>query len=142
MRLLKRAWLPVLVVTALVIAGLTVYRIRGIFASEGPPVAPVEFANDPEPFDPKDVRYEIFGPPGAQVDVHYVDLQGKPQRVIDAVLPWRIDLSTTAPAASVNIVAQGRTSNLGCRIWVDDELRAEHIVDAFNAQTYCIVKSA
>ncbi|MHA3021680.1 MmpS family transport accessory protein [Mycobacterium sp. BMJ-28] len=142
LRVLKQGWLPILIAVAIVVAGLTVNRIRGVFASEGPSVAPIEFANDPEPFDPKDVTYEVFGPPGARVDVHYVDLEGKPQKVIDAELPWRLDLSTTAPAASVNIVAQGTTSSLGCRILVDDEVRDERIINAFNAQAFCIVKSA
>ncbi|WP_217160573.1 MmpS family transport accessory protein [[Mycobacterium] fortunisiensis] len=139
---LKRGWLPILIVIALAIAGLTVSRIRGVFASEGPPVAPIEFANDPDPFDPKEVTYEVFGPAGARVDVHYVDLKGRPQKVIGAVLPWRLELSTTAPAASVSVVAQGTAPHLGCRILVDDEVRDERIVDGFNVQTYCIVKSA
>ena len=101
-----------------------------------------EFANDPEPFDPKVVTYEIFGPEGAAVDVNYVDLQGEPQRVDGAVLPWSITLQTTEPSAAANIVAQGKTSFLGCRVLVDGELKDERSISGTNVQTFCIVKSA
>ncbi|MGU3498066.1 MmpS family transport accessory protein [Mycobacterium sp. C31M] len=142
MQLLKRAWLPLVIVVVVGIAGFTVARVRGIFASDPPLVTPVEFANDPDPFDPKVVKYEIFGPEGAAVDVNYVDLEGEPQRVDGAILPWSITLQTTEASASANIVAQGKTSFLGCRVVVDDEVRDERTVSGTNVQTFCIVKSA
>lgn len=142
MQRVKRAWLPLVIVVVVVLAGFTVDRIRGFFASDPPLVTPVNFANDPEPFDPKVVTYEIFGPEGAAVDVNYVDLDAKPQRVDGVALPWSITLQTTAPSAAANIVAQGETDYLGCRVIVDDELRDERIVTGTNVQTFCIVKSA
>lgn len=142
MHLLKRAWLPLVIVVVVGVAGFAVDRVRGVFASDPPSVAPVNFANDPEPFDPKVLTYEVFGPDGATVDVNYVDLEGEPQRVDGAVLPWSITLQTTDPSASANLVAQGKTSHLGCRVLVDGELRDERSVTGTNVQTFCIVKSA
>ncbi|MBU8808691.1 MmpS family protein [Mycolicibacterium goodii] len=142
MQLLKRVWLPLVAVVVIGVAGFTVDRIRGVFASDPPLTTPVEFANDPEPFDPKVLTYEIFGPEGAAVDVNYVDLEGEPQRVDGAILPWSVTLQTTEPSAAANIVAQGKTSFLGCRVTVDGEVKDERTSTGTNVQTFCIVKSA
>ncbi|MGB3481871.1 MAG: MmpS family transport accessory protein [Mycobacterium sp.] len=141
MKVLRRAWLPLLIVVVLLVAGFTVDRVRGFFASEGPLVTPVNFADDPEPFDPKVVEYEIYGT-GGTADVNYMDLDGKPQRVDGAELPWRIRLETTNPSAMAQVVAQGKGNSLTCRILVDGELRKERTTDAVSAQTFCIEKSA
>ena len=85
---------------------------------------------------------EIFGPEGAIVDINFLDLDAQPQSENGAVLPWSKRLETTNPAVSPNIVAQGKTSVLGCRIFVDDELKDERVVEGLNAQTFCLVKSA
>ena len=61
--LLKRAWIPLLIVVVVVIAGFSVQRIRTFFGAEGIIVTPKNFADDPEPFNPKVVKYEIFGEP-------------------------------------------------------------------------------
>jgi hypothetical protein len=138
---LRRAWIPILIVVVVLIAGFTVHRVRGFFASEPPLVTPVNFADDPEPFEPKVVEYEIDGP-GAYADINYMDLEGKPQRVDGAPLPWRVRLETTNPSAMAHVVAQGPGSSLTCRIIVDGELKEERTVDGVSAQTYCIEKSA
>jgi hypothetical protein len=142
MQLLKRAWLPLVIVVVVGIGGFAVDRIRGVFGSDPPLVTAVNFANDPEPFDPKVLTYEVFGPEGAAVDVNYVDLDGEPQRVDDAILPWSITLQTTDPSASAHLAAQGKTSFLGCRVIVDGELKDERTASGTNVQTFCIVKSA
>jgi hypothetical protein len=142
MQLLKRVWLPLVAVVVIGVAGFTVDRIRGVFASEPPLTTRVEFANDPEPFDPKVLTYEVFGPEGAAVDVNYVDLAGEPQRVDGATLPWSITLQTTDPSAAAHIVAQGSTDFLGCRVIVDGEVKDERSSTGTNVQTFCIVKSA
>lgn len=142
MKLLKRVWMPLLIVVVVAVGGFTVNRIRGFFAQDPVTVTPINFADDPEPFDPKVLTYEIFGSPGAVVDINYLDLDAKTQRVDGAVLPWSITLQTTAPSAMAHIVAQGNASRIGCRIIVDDELRQESLSTGVNAQTYCIEKSA
>ena len=138
---LKKAWLPLLIVAVVVIAGMTVSRVRTFFGADGVTVTPRNFADDPKPFDPKVVRYEVFGT-GTYVDINYLDLDAKPQRIDGAALPWSLTLSTTAPSAAPNIVAQGDSNSITCRITVDDEVKDERTSDGLNAQTFCFVKSA
>ncbi|MGV0793808.1 MmpS family protein [Mycolicibacterium sp. XJ1819] len=137
----KRLWIPLVIVIVLVIAGFTVQRIRTFFGAEGIITTPKVFADDPEPFDPKVVTYEIFGT-GSYADINYLDLDAKPIRVDGAALPWSLTLQTTAPSAAPNIVAQGDGSSITCRITVDDEVKDERTSTGLNAQTFCYVKSA
>ena len=57
-------------------------------------------------------------------------------------LPWSFELVTTLTAVAANVVAQGDSDTIGCRITVNGDVRDEHSVDAYNAQTSCLVKSA
>jgi hypothetical protein len=69
-------------------------------------------------------------------------LEALPQRVDGAPLPWSLTLSTTNPAVSPNIVAQGDGSTIGCRVTIDGVLKDERITSSpVSAQTFCIVKS-
>ena len=138
----RRAWIPLVIVVVVAIAGFCVYRLHGIFGKTELTRAGSGLANDTKPFNPKQVRYEIFGPAGAVATINYLDLDAQPQIVRDTALPWSITLSTTAPAASANIVAQGDTDTIGCRIYVNGELKDEKTSDGVNAQTFCLVKSA
>lgn len=138
---IKKAWLPLLIVVVVIIAGVTVQRVRTFFGADGITVTPRNFADDPEPFDPKVVKYEILGT-GTYADVNYLDLDAKPQRVDRVPLPWSLTLQTTAPSAAPNIVAQGDSSSITCRITVDDEVKDERTSTGLNAQTFCYVKSA
>jgi Mycobacterium membrane protein len=139
--LAKRVWIPLVVVVVVAVAGFTVDRIRGFFGAEGIIVTPRVFAEDPEPFDPKVVKYEIFGD-GSFANINYLDLDAKPQRLDGAALPWSLTLQTTAPSAAPNIVAQGDSSSITCRITVDDEVKDERTATGVNALTYCFVRSA
>jgi Mycobacterium membrane protein len=138
---IKKAWLPLLIVVVVAAAGIIVARTRTFFGADGVTVTPRNFADDPEPFDPKVVKYEIFGT-GTYADVNYLDLDAKPQRADGAALPWSLTLQTTAPSAAPNIVAQGDGSSITCRITVDDEVKDERTSSGLNAQTFCFVKSA
>lgn len=138
---IKKSWLPLLIVAVVLIAGMVVYRTRTFFGADGITVTPRNFADDPEPFDPKVVKYEIFGT-GTYADVNYLDLDAKPQRADRAALPWSLTLQTTAPSAAPNIVAQGDGSSITCRITVDDKVKDERTSSGLNAQTFCFVKSA
>ncbi len=137
----KRIWIPLLIVIVVAIAGFTVARIRTFFGAEGIITTPKVFADDPEPFDPKVVKYEIFGT-GTYANINYLDLDAKPQRLDGAAIPWSLTLQTTAPSAAPNIVAQGDGSSVTCRITVDDEVKDERTATGVNALTYCFVKSA
>jgi hypothetical protein len=139
----KRWWIPLLIVVVVGIAGFCVYRMHGVFGSNDETTrAGAGLANDPKPFNPKRVTYEIFGPEGAVATINYLDLDAQPQEVKDTTLPWSITLTTTAPAASANIVAQGDSDKIGCRIIVNDVVKDEKASDGVNAQTFCLVKSA
>lgn len=137
----KKVWLPLLIVFVVVVAGFTVARVRTFFGAEGIMETPRNFADLPKPFDPKVVRYEVFGT-GSYADINYLDLDAKPQRVDGAALPWSLTLTTTDPSAAPIIVAQGDGSSITCRILVDDEVKEERTTTGLNAQTFCLVKSA
>lgn len=63
--LLKRTWIPLLIVIVIVIAGLTVARIRTFFGSNDTTGISNAAADDTKPFNPKIVKYEIYGVNGA-----------------------------------------------------------------------------
>jgi hypothetical protein len=129
-------------VIVVAIASFCVFRLHGVFGKTETTRPGSGINNDPKPFNPKTVKYEIFGPPGSVATINYLDLDAQPQEVKDATLPWSITLTTTAPAASANIVAQGDSSTIGCRITVNGEIKDEKTSDGVNAQTFCLVKSA
>src|SRR5689334_14009400 len=56
--------------------------------------------------------------------------------------PWSYDISTTLPALVGNVVAQGDSSSIGCRIVVDGEVKSEKTVHETNAFTFCLLKAA
>ncbi len=140
--LLRRAWLPLVIIIVVVIAAFGVYRLHGVFGKTELTREGSGLANDTKPFNPKTVVYEIYGPPGTVATINYLDLDATPQIARDVTLPWTLTLTTTAPAASANIVAQGDSDTIGCRITVNGELKDEKTSTGVNAQTFCLVKSA
>lgn len=138
--LVKRVWLPVLIVIAVVIGAATVSQLREAFGANPVLVTPTG-NNTAESFNPKVVTYEVFGS-GSTGVINYVDLDGIPQRVENAELPWSLTLSTTVPAVSANILAQSDGDDVTCRILVDGDLEQENTATGVNAQTVCVVKSA
>ncbi|TGD90745.1 hypothetical protein BayCH28_02605 [Mycolicibacterium sp. CH28] len=139
---LRRAWIPLVIVIVVALASFAVFRLHGVFGKTELTRPGSGLANDTKPFNPKQVTYEIFGPAGAVATINYLDLDAQPQIVRDTTLPWSLTLTTTAPAASANIVAQGDTDTIGCRIFVNGELKDEKTATGVNAQTFCLVKSA
>ncbi|MDT7762932.1 MAG: hypothetical protein QOC63_2352 [Mycobacterium sp.] len=143
MNVLKRGWIPLLIVVVVAIGGFTVDRVRGVFGSNSEITsAGSGLANDAAPFNPKRVTYEIFGSDGTVATINYLDLDAQPQEVKGARLPWSITLTTTAPASNANIVAQGDSDTIGCRITVDGKVKDEKTSDGVHAETFCLVKSA
>jgi hypothetical protein len=57
-------------------------------------------------------------------------------------LPWSVTVSTTDPGVLANVVAQGDTASLGCRILVNDKLVAEDQAEGRDAQAFCLDKAA
>ena len=139
---LKRVWILLVVLVAVVIAVFCVDRLHGVFGKTELTRPGAGIASDPKPFNPKVVIYEIFGPPGAVATINYLNLDAQPQEAKDVALPWSITLTTTAPAASANIVAQGDSDSISCRITVNGEVKDQNTTDGVNAETFCLVKSA
>lgn len=138
---LRRTWMPLVILLVVVVAAFAVDRLHGIFGKSELTRPGSGLANDPAPFNPKTVVYEIFGPPGTVATINYLDLDAEPQIARDVTLPWTLTLTTTAPAAAANIVAQGDSDTIGCRITVDDVVKDEKTSTGVNAQTFCLVKS-
>jgi hypothetical protein len=138
----KRVWIPVVILLVVAIAAFCVYRFHGVFGKTETTRPGAGIASDPKPFNPKEVKYEIWGPPGTVATINYLNLDAQPVSVKDVTLPWSLTLSTTAPAASATIVAQGDSDTIGCRVTVDGVVKDERISNEVNAQTFCLVKSA
>jgi hypothetical protein len=141
LKLAKRTWVLLVILLVVVIAAFCVERFRGFFGRTELTRPGAGLVNDPEPFNPKEVKYEIFGT-GTVATINYLDLDAQPQKAENVSLPWTLDLTTTAPAASPNIVAQSDGGSISCRITVDGVVKDERTTDGVNAQTFCLVKSA
>ena len=143
LKVMRRQWLPLLVLLMVVIGAFVISRMHGIFGSdtqitrEGSGIN-----NDAKPFNPKQVTYEVFGPTGAVATINYLDLSANPQSVKGAPLPWMLTLTTTAPATSPILLAQGNAESIGCRITVDGKVKDEKSATGVDAFTFCQVKSA
>ncbi len=137
---LKRAWLPALVVVAVMVGALSVTYLRSVFGSDGAVVTPVG-SDTAESFNPKVVTYEVFGS-GSTAIINYTDLDGLPQRTGEVSLPWSLRLETTVPSVMPNLLAQGNGQSIGCRVVVDDVVKDERTAEGVNAATYCLVKAA
>ncbi len=138
--MLKRAWIPLLLVAVLSVSTLAVTRLHRQFASQDLNAnagAGIEIVQ----FNPKIMMYEVTARPehrphqllrrrrehapdqrrGAAVVVHGVDDAAHRERQ-----PHGAD----------------RRRIIGCRVTVNGELREHQSSDGINAQTFCLVKSA
>lgn len=140
-RLLSRGWMPLVAVAVIAVAGFAVYRLNGVFGANHSTATPGALSDEIVPFNPKHVVLEVFGPPGTVATINYVDVEAQPQRVDNATLPWSYDTTTTDPAVFVNVMAQGDSHSIGCRIIIDDVVKDERTVNTLNAYTYCLDKS-
>lgn len=140
-RVLKRAWIPLVLVVVLAVSALIVSRLHKIFGSQdlnanaGKGIEIVQF-------NPKVVVYDITGPPGATANINYWDENANTHQVNAAPLPWSATISTTLPSVSANIMAQSDSSEISCKITVDGVVREQQHSSGHNAQTFCLVKSA
>jgi hypothetical protein len=138
--LVRRAWIPLVLVVVLAVSGLIVVRLHRLFASQDLNAnagAGIEIVQ----FNPKIVVYDVFGPAGSAAMIDYFDADANTHEV-NAVLPWSTTISTTLPAVSANIMVRGDGDQIGCRVTVDGVVRDQKSSDGVNAQTFCLVKSA
>ena len=129
-----------MLVVVLAVSGLIVVRLHKVFGSQDLNAnagAGIEIVQ----FNPKIVVYDVVGPPGTSAKIDYYDADANTHEV-NAALPWSTTISTTLPAVSANIMAQGDSDQIGCRITVDGTVRDQKSTDGRNAQTFCLVKSA
>jgi Mycobacterium membrane protein len=132
----------VLVAVAVVgIAAFFVYRLHGIFGSHHNTSAASGASNEIVPFNPKHVTLEVFGAPGTVATINYLDINAQPQQVLNATLPWSHMMTTTLPGVFANIVAQGNSNFIGCRITINGVVKDERTVNEVSAYTYCLDKS-
>ncbi len=131
----------IVAVVVVAVAGFAVYRLHGIFGSDHDTSTAEALSDEIVPFNPKHVVLEVFGPPGTVATINYLDINAQPQRAEDVLLPWRYDITTTQTAVLVNVMAQGDSDSLGCRIVIDDVVKDERQVNTMNAYTFCLDKS-
>ncbi len=129
-------------VFVLAVAGFAVLRIRDVFGSHQLPTYAGSMSDNSTKTDPKSLVYEVWGPPGATADINYIDDEGETNQVNDAMLPWSHEIISNAPSVMGNIVAQGDSDFIGCRITSDGEIKDERTVNQVSAYIYCVVKSA
>jgi Mycobacterium membrane protein len=121
--------------------GFAVYRLHGVFGAHHRTSTAGSFSDEIVPFNPKRVVLEVFGAPGTTATITYLDVDAQPQRADAVSLPWSYDTTTTEPAVFVNVMAQGNSDSIGCRITIDGAVKDERSVNLMNAYTYCLDKS-
>jgi hypothetical protein len=140
-RVLRRLWIPLVILLVIAGGGFTVTRLHSVFGSENRPLYADTKINDTKPFNPKHMRYEVFGPPGTVANISYFDVNADPRRVNGVRLPWSVEFASTEATAVGSVVAQGDNDSIGCRILVDGEVKAERISNEVSAFTSCQLKS-
>lgn len=138
----KRAWIPLVVVIAVAVGGIAVDRLRGVFGSDKIFSSTGSSVETIVPFNPKRVTYEVFGPSDTSGSVSYLNKNAQPEQANFTSLPWTYTLTTTIPAVIANVIAQGNSDSIGCRIIVNGDVRDEQSSSGHHAQTFCLVKAA
>lgn len=113
---LKRMWMPLVVVAVAGGGAYTVSRVRADFGSEPYP-HPYARAEDTKLANPKSVVYQVFAPVGTIAGISYFDVNSDPRRVHGARLPWSVTLTVSAPAVAGNVVAQGTATASAAASW-------------------------
>ncbi|OBI46317.1 hypothetical protein A5706_29720 [Mycobacterium sp. E796] len=137
---LKRAWVVLVVVVAVVIGGVAVERLSGVFPGPGLPKPDPRDATPP--YAAKTAIYEILGPPGTTGVVNWMDADAQPQKASFTTLPWSQTIVAEMPGIFAYVVAQGDSPSIGCRITVDGKLVDQQQVNTRDAQVSCLDKSA
>ena len=138
---LERLWIVLVIVPVAAIGGLVIYRFHGVFGADQPTTAGAA-GGEIVSRVPKYVTYEIYGPETTSGMVSYVDERAQSREATFVSLPWSLTLTTTQPSVFANVMAQGDSQELGCRITVNGELRDQQQSDGHDAATFCVVKAA
>jgi hypothetical protein len=141
LRVLKRLWIPVVVLVVIAVGGLTVSRLHGLFGSEKT-LSYADTRVDNKPYNPQHLRYEVFGPPGTVALISYFGANGDPQHVEEAPLPWSYEFAITAATGMRSVAAQGDSDSIGCRIMLDGVVKTEKTAHEVSAFTTCTLNAA
>ena len=142
--IVKRAWIPLLLVVVISLGAYAVVRIRDTFGANAAVASGEGNADNTKPFNPKHITYEITGASVGRVDVDYLDENGQPHRVDAALMPWSYTIVTTLPSMSANVVGKAKRTAvdaLRCRVIVDGQVRDDRRSDDYQPFIYCLVKS-
>ncbi|MDC8975792.1 MmpS family transport accessory protein [Mycobacterium marinum] len=137
---LRRWWIPIVMVLVIVSSAALVARIRTYFGAVPVIVTPVIFGEDPDPHNPKRVTYEVSGS-GTYADINYLDPDAIPRDLNNITLPWTMTVTATAASVAPILVAQSDGSTIRCRIVIDGKVKDERTSTGVNAQTFCLVKA-
>ena len=140
-RVLKRLWIPLVVLVVVAVGGSTVSRLHGLFGSEKSP-SYADTRVESKPYNPQHLRYEVFGPPGTVALISYYDDNGAPQHVDGAHLPWSVEFAITPATGIGSVAAQGDTDSIGCRIVLEGVIKTENISHEVSAFTSCSLKAS
>lgn len=142
-QIVRRVWIPLVVLAVIGAGGFTVSRLHGIFGSEKS-ISYGDTRNDPaKPLNPKHMRYEIFGAPGTVAQISYFDGNGDPQFVQGVSLPWSLEFPISTAGSIGSLAAQGDSDTIGCRILVDGVVKAEKTtVHEASSFASCVLKAA
>ena len=139
---LRRSWVPLVAVVAILLGGIAVVQLRGVFGSDAIFTATDSSAQPLRQSTVKRVTYEIVGPDNASGSLSYLNEHATPEQVTFDHLPWVHTVATTLPSVIANVVAQGNSNTLGCRITVNGQLKAQQSSSGHHTQTSCLVKAA
>ncbi|WP_428847401.1 MmpS family transport accessory protein [Mycolicibacterium cosmeticum] len=137
---LARTWVPLLIAAVVAVGAVVIYRFHGVFGSgvDGGGGRAENIVSTV----PKYVTYEVYGPAGTSGMISYVDERAQAREARFSALPWTITLTTTLPSVFANIIAQGDSADLGCRITVNGDVRDEQSASGTDATAFCLVKAA
>jgi hypothetical protein len=140
-RLAGRAWLPVVVIVIVVVTAVAIKSLHGVFGSADRTESPAAKFTIVQ-FNPKNIKYDVFGDFGGWGRVSYWNADVKPVGVDLTALPWSHTETTVLTVATADITAQVGGGNVGCRITVDGVVRSEHTATGDHAAVWCQVLSA
>lgn len=138
---LERLWILFVIIPVAAVGGLVIYRLHGVFGSQtstsgggggGEIVSTI----------PKYVTYEVYGPADTAGAISYADVHAHSHEAQFASLPWTLTLTTTNPTVFANVIAQGDSQQLGCRITVNGKVRDQQETSGHNTAVFCLVKAA
>lgn len=140
-RAVRRTWVLLIITVVAAVGTVVIYRFQGIFGSQTLTGGESRTDNIVSTI-PKYVTYEVDGPSGTSGMISYIDERSQPQHEHFDSLPWSKTLTTTVPSVFANLVVQGDSDALRCRITVNGQVRDQQVADGADATAFCLVKAA